>query len=68
AKDTSVTDLPTDLLANKAFIVRTELSLDHEILLMLPGLQGTVINPVTLEKTSYFRQRVGSEITCSDCT
>lgn len=65
AKGTKVT-LPTNMDATDTFVVRTELSVPHTVLLMMPGLTSQ-INKVNLAKTSYFRQRVGDKIECSDC-
>lgn len=66
AKGNTVT-LPSYLDAKSTFIVRTEFSLPHKILLMMPGLDSS-INTVTLGKTSYFRQRVGKAVNCIDCS
>lgn len=65
ATGASVT-LPSTLDAKSTFIVRTELVVPHTVLLMMPSLAST-FNKVDLSKTSYFRQRTGEKITCSDC-
>jgi Flp pilus assembly protein TadG len=65
AKGSAVT-LPKEMDAKDTFIVRTELVVPHNILLMAPGLNSK-INTLDLGKTSYFRQRVGNKIDCSDC-
>lgn len=65
AVGSSVT-LPSTLEAKSTFIVRTELVVPHEVLLMMPDLAST-FNKVNLSKTSYFRQRTGEKISCSDC-
>ena len=65
AKGSAVT-LPSDMDAKSTFIVRTELTVPHTILLMAPGLTSQ-LNKIDLGKTSYFRQRVGKKIDCSDC-
>jgi Flp pilus assembly protein TadG len=64
-KGTSVT-LPASMGAKSTFIVRTELSVPHTILLLAPGLSSQ-LNQINLGKTSYFRQRVGEAIECTDC-
>jgi len=61
-----VVKLPSTLEAKSTFIVRTELVLPYTVLSMLPSLASS-INKVNLSKTSYFRQRTGDKITCSDC-
>ena len=65
ATGSSVT-LPSTLEAKSTFIVRTELVVPHEVLLMMPSFAQN-LNKVNLSKTSYFRQRTGEKITCSDC-
>lgn len=58
--------LPSSMDAKSTFIVRTELTVPHSILLMTPGLDSN-LTTINLSKTSYFRQRVGDAITCSNC-
>ncbi|MDX3929943.1 MAG: pilus assembly protein [Shinella sp.] len=62
----SAVALPDDVDLTNTFVVRAELIVPHEILLMLPGLRGIVPNEVNLTRTSYFMKRQGT-ITCSDC-
>lgn len=59
--------LPDDLTDTPVFVVRTEFTVPHEILLMMPGLKGSSVNELDLSKTSYFRQRIGTQIPCGDC-
>ncbi|WP_428429781.1 TadE/TadG family type IV pilus assembly protein [Pararhizobium sp.] len=59
--------MPSDISAVNTFIVRSELVVPHEILLFAPGLSKSTVNSINISNTSYFRQRIGSEIKCSDC-
>ena len=59
-------ELPSSMDAKSTFIVRTELTVPHSILLMGPKLDSNVTT-LNLSKTSYFRQRVSDAITCSGC-
>jgi Flp pilus assembly protein TadG len=63
----SVVKMPSDISAINTFIVRSELVVPHEILLFAPGLSKSTVNSINLSNTSYFRQRVGTEIKCGDC-
>ena len=63
----SVVTMPSDISAINTFIVRSELVVPHDILLFAPGVAKNTLNTVNISKTSYFRQRVGTEIKCSDC-
>lgn len=61
-----VVKLPKEMDANDTFIVRSELTVKHKVLLLAPNLNSQY-NELPLSKTSYFRQRVGDKIDCSDC-
>ena len=63
----SIVKMPSEISAVDTFIVRSELVVPHEILLFAPGLSKSTLDTIDISKTSYFRQRVGTEITCSDC-
>jgi Flp pilus assembly protein TadG len=65
AKGSAVT-LPSEMEAKSTFIVRTELTVPYKVLLLAPKLD-TQINNIKLSRTSYFRQRVGDKIDCTDC-
>jgi Flp pilus assembly protein TadG len=58
--------LPKEMDAKNTFIVRTEFTVQYKILLMAPGLSSE-LRSLPLERTSFFRQREGDGITCSDC-
>ncbi len=62
----STVTLPSTLEAKSTFIVRTELVVPHEVLLMMPSFAQN-LNKIDLTKTSYFRQRTGEKISCTDC-
>ncbi len=63
----STVKMPSDISAVNTFIVRSELVVPHEILLFAPGLSKNTLNTIDISNTSYFRQRVGTEIKCGDC-
>jgi Flp pilus assembly protein TadG len=59
--------VPADLLVADTFLVRSELSVSHELMTYLPGLVSGGKKSLTLYREFYYRQRLGTEITCSDC-
>lgn len=63
----SVATIPSDLAIPNSFVVRSELSLPYSLLLYLPGMSGTQTQTFTIKKDFYYRQRVGNNITCTDC-
>ncbi|WP_075290883.1 TadE/TadG family type IV pilus assembly protein [Pararhizobium arenae] len=62
----STTDLPSELSAVNTFVVRAELVVPHQIMLMSPALSNSV-NEIDISKTYYYQQRLGDQITCSNC-
>lgn len=59
--------VPSDMLVANTFLIRSELSVSHELMMYLPGLTGTETKNLTLAREFYFRQRLGTEVTCTDC-
>lgn len=59
--------VPDDMLIASTFLVHSELSVEHELLLYLPALSGQNIKNITIPREFFFRQRVGNNITCNDC-
>jgi Flp pilus assembly protein TadG len=59
--------VPADLLVADTFLIRSELSVSHELMTYLPGLVSGGKKSLTLYREFYYRQRLGTEITCSDC-
>ena len=63
----STVDVPEEMLSEDTFLVRSELSVDHELLMYLPALSGSEINEITIRREFFFRQRINTDITCTDC-
>jgi Flp pilus assembly protein TadG len=59
--------VPADMLVADTFLIRSELSVSHELMMYLPGLSGTQAKSLTIAREFYFRQRLGTEVTCTDC-
>lgn len=59
--------VPTDLAVPNTFLVRTELELDHDLLLVMPGIQNIDMRKLHMTKSYHLRQRVGNSVACSDC-
>lgn len=65
----STVDLPTDMKKPGSFLVRSELSVQHTMLLFFgspAGLEGSS-RSLTIRREFYYRQRLGSDVPCSDC-
>lgn len=59
--------LPSELSAVNTFVVRAELVVPHELMLLSPNLSNT-LHKINISKTYYYQQRLGDQITCKDCT
>jgi Flp pilus assembly protein TadG len=66
----SAVDAPEDLKTPSSFLIRTEVSLPHEILLYMTsaGSFDRSTRSITLNREFYFKQRLGDEIPCGDCS
>ena len=63
----STQTLPSDLAIPNTFLVRTELEFDHDLLLVMPGIQDVDMRTIHMKKTYHLRQRIGDSVTCSNC-
>lgn len=59
--------VPADMLVADTFLIRSELSVSHELMMYLPGLSGSEAKNLTIAREYYFRQRLGTEIKCQGC-
>ncbi|MFD1744608.1 pilus assembly protein [Rhizobium helianthi] len=67
AAGTSVTDVPADLKTANSFLVRAELSVPHELFMVLPGVLSSETRSITISRSYFYRQRLGDSIDCVDC-
>ncbi|HEV7322055.1 MAG TPA: TadE/TadG family type IV pilus assembly protein [Ensifer sp.] len=58
--------LPGQFTTSKSFVIRTELTVPHELLFYAPSLQAAA-KTINLSKTAYFHARLSQPIKCTDC-
>jgi Flp pilus assembly protein TadG len=63
----SAVDVPTEMQSTDSFLVRSEVSVSHKLLMFMPGLMPTSLQEITIARQNFYRQRLGSAITCSGC-
>jgi Flp pilus assembly protein TadG len=63
----SAVNVPTDMRSPSTFLVRAEVSVTHQLLMFMPGIMPASLQTITLKREFYYRQRVGSSITCDGC-
>lgn len=66
----STVAVPDDFKKPNSFLVRSELSIQHTMLLFLggPAKLEKSTRSITLSRQFFFRQRVGSDVPCGDCS
>jgi Flp pilus assembly protein TadG len=66
----SVVDVPDDMKKPNTFLVHSELSVRHTMLLFFGGPNNLEksTRDLTINREFYYRQRVGSDVPCSDCS
>lgn len=66
AVNTAVT-VPADMLKADSFLVHTELSIPHELMMFMANSMATPTTTVNISREYFFRQRVGDTVPCGDC-
>lgn len=66
----SVVTVPADMKKPGSFLVRSELSVQHTMLLFFGGPKGlgNSSRSITIRREFFYRQRLGSDVPCSDCS
>lgn len=61
--------VPEDLRAPSSFLVHSEISVPHELLLFLSaGATGSKsLKTITIRREFFYRQRLGDDVPCTDC-
>lgn len=63
----STVSLPADLKTASTFVVRAEVSVSHQLFMVMPGLLPSKLQTITISRQYYYRLRVGSDLSCSLC-
>lgn len=65
----STVDVPADMKKPSSFLVRSELSVEHTMLLFFgsPASLEPSSRNLTISREFFYRQRLGSDVPCSDC-
>lgn len=59
--------VPTELAVKNTFLVRTDVAMDYSMLMVVPAMQDIQAKTLNMSKTYHLRQRIGDEVTCSNC-
>lgn len=67
AKNTAVSDVPSDMKTANSFLVRSELSIPYTMFLFAPNFMPDGMRTITISRSYFYRQRQGDSIPCGDC-
>ncbi|MBB4235285.1 TadE/TadG family type IV pilus assembly protein [Rhizobium esperanzae] len=67
AKNTAVSNVPSDMKTANSFLVRTELSIPYTMFLFAPNFMPDGMRTITISRSYFYRQRQGDSIPCGDC-
>jgi TadE-like protein. len=59
--------IPAELVLNDSFLVRTDVAMDYQMLMILPALKDVQIKTLKMSKTYHLRQRIADDVSCSNC-
>lgn len=63
----SAVSVPSDMRTPNSFLVHSEVSVSHQLLMFMPGVLPAQLNNLTISRDYFYRQRLGSSVTCSNC-
>lgn len=63
----SAVTVPTDMNYADTFLVRTEVSIPHQLLMFLPGLLPAKAQTINIRRESYYRNRLAEKVLCDGC-
>jgi Flp pilus assembly protein TadG len=63
----NVAGMPSELVYPGTFVVKAEITVPHTMLLFIASTIQNEARTITISKDFYFRQRLGTEVACSDC-
>lgn len=67
AKNTTVSDVPTEMKKANSFLIRSELSIPYALFVFAPNFMPTEMRTITISRSYFYRQRQNENIPCGDC-
>jgi Flp pilus assembly protein TadG len=63
----AVVSVPSEMRAANSFLIHSEVSVDHQLLMFLSGAVPNSVSNMTIGREYFYRQRMGTGVTCSNC-
>ncbi|MBB3388628.1 Flp pilus assembly protein TadG [Rhizobium sp. BK275] len=67
AKNSTVSDVPTEMKKADSFLIRSELSIPYALFVFAPNFMPTEMRTITISRSYFYRQRQNKDIPCGDC-
>lgn len=59
--------IPSALVVANTFLVRSELTIPHELAMFMPAVMPPQIKTINISREDFFRQRAGTTLACTNC-
>lgn len=63
----SAVTVPTDMNFADTFLVHTEVSIPHQLLMFMPGLLPSQTQTINIRREYFYRNRLDTKVLCDDC-
>jgi Flp pilus assembly protein TadG len=63
----AVVDVPKEMRIPNSFLIHSEVSVSHDLLMFMSGLMPSELKTITIARDYFYRQRIGNSISCPDC-
>ena len=67
AKNSTVSDVPTEMKKVNSFLIRSELSIPYALFVFAPNFMPVEMRTITISRSYFYRQRQNDNIPCGDC-
>lgn len=67
AKNSTVSDVPTEMKKANSFLIRSELSIPYALFVFAPNFMPAEMCTITISRSYFYRQRQNDNIPCGDC-
>jgi len=67
AKNSTVSDVPTEMKKANSFLIRSELSIPYTLFVFAPNFMPAETRTITISRSYFYRQRQNQNIPCGDC-
>lgn len=67
AKNSAVSDVPTEMKKANSFLIRSELSIPYALFVFAPNFMPAEMRTITISRSYFYRQRQNDNIPCGDC-